>query len=173
MYARLVLSDLFLHGIGGAKYDQLTDLIITRFFGLTPPGFVTLSATVLLFEDRTRELTQAVREGKQLLRGLRFHPERHLTPEAEFESWIAEKRAWIARDLPRGQRLVRHREIARLNAQLSSALEDRRQQTAAKLTCCSAELRRQTQLASREFAFCLFSEKILLPLLLDLSRKTV
>lgn len=173
MYARLVLSDLFLHGIGGAKYDQLTDLIITRFFGLTPPGFVTLSATVLLFEDRTRELTQAIRERKQLLRDLRFHPERHLTPEAEHELLIAEKRAWIARDLPRGQRLVRHREIERLNARLSSALEDRRKQTAAQLTYWSAELRRQTQLASREFAFCLFSEKILRPHLLDLSRTTV
>jgi len=173
MYARLVLSDLFLHGIGGAKYDQLTDLIIARFFGLRPPGFVTLSATVLLFEDRTRELTQAVREGNRLLRDLRFHPERHLTPQAEFESWMAEKRAWIARDPPRGQRRVRHREIERLNAQLSSALEDRREQTEAQLLRWNTELRRQTQLASREFAFCLFSEKILRPLLLDLSRGTV
>ena len=26
LWARLVLGDLFLHGIGGAKYDQVTDL---------------------------------------------------------------------------------------------------------------------------------------------------
>ena len=25
LFARLVLSDMFLHGIGGAKYDQVTD----------------------------------------------------------------------------------------------------------------------------------------------------
>ncbi len=173
MYARLVLSDLFLHGIGGAKYDQLTDLIIARFFGLPPPGFVTLSATVLLFEDRTRELTQAIRDGRQLLRDLRFHPERQLTHRADFDPWIAEKRAWIARDLPRGRRLVRHREIQRLNAQLSSTLADRREQTETQLTCWTAELRRQTHLASREFAFCLFSENNLRPLLLDLSRGTI
>jgi len=173
MYARLVLSDLFLHGIGGAKYDQLTDLILARFFGLPPPGFVTLSATVLLFEDRTRELEQAIRDGKQLLRELQFHPERHLTPEAGLDAWIAEKQAWIARDLPRGRRLVRHQEIQRLNAQLSSALEDRRAETEAQLTRWTTEFRRQAQLASREFAFCLFSEKILRPLLLDLSRGTI
>ena len=70
MYARLVLSDLFLHGIGGAKYDQLTDLIIARFFGLQPPGFVTLSATVLLFEDRTAELTRAIRNAQTTAAGV-------------------------------------------------------------------------------------------------------
>ena len=32
-----VLSDLFIHGIGGAKYDELTDEIIRRFFGIEPP----------------------------------------------------------------------------------------------------------------------------------------
>jgi len=173
MYARLVLSDLFLHGIGGAKYDQLTDLIVARFFGLRPPGFVTLSATVLLFEDRTRALTQAIRDGKRLLRELRFQPERHLAPEAGLEAALAEKRAWIASDLPRGQRLVRQRALERLNAQLSSALEDRRVQTETQLRQWSVELRRQAQLASREFAFCLFSENILRPLLLDLSDRTV
>lgn len=173
MYARLVLSDLFLHGIGGAKYDQLTDLIVARFFGLPAPGFVTLSATVLLFEDRTHELQQAIRDSRRLLREFRFHPERHLTREAELDSWLAEKQAWIARDLPRGRRLVRHREIQRLNAQLSSALAGRREQVESQLTRWTAELRRQAQLASREFAFCLFSENILRPLLLDLSRGTI
>lgn len=173
MYARLVLSDLFLHGIGGAKYDQLTDLIIGRFFGLPPPGFATLSATVLLFEDRTHELMQAIRDGKQLLRELRFHPEDDLPPRAEFEAWIAEKRSWIARDLPRGQRQIRHREIGRLNELLGSSLADRRQQQTTQLASWAVELRRQTQLASREFAFCLFSEKILRPLLLDLSCRAV
>jgi hypothetical protein len=128
---------------------------------------------VLLFEDRTRQLTQAIRDGKQLLRELRYHPEDHLPPQAESEAWIAEKRAWIARDVPRGQRRARHREIERLNVQLGSALADRREQTAAQLRSWSAELRCQTQLASREFAFCLFSEKILRPLLLDLSCGTI
>lgn len=37
MYARLVLADLFVHGIGGGKYDQLTDLILARYFDLPPP----------------------------------------------------------------------------------------------------------------------------------------
>jgi hypothetical protein len=42
LFARLCFADLFVHGIGGAKYDQITDRIISRFFGLTAPGFLTL-----------------------------------------------------------------------------------------------------------------------------------
>ena len=39
LWARLALGDLFIHGIGGAKYDCVTDRLIERFFGLAPPGF--------------------------------------------------------------------------------------------------------------------------------------
>ena len=47
MFSRLVLSDIFLHGVGGARYDRLTDVIIERFFGIPAPGFVVASATFL------------------------------------------------------------------------------------------------------------------------------
>ncbi len=170
MYARLVLCDLFLHGIGGAKYDQLTDLIIDRFFGLRPPGFVTLSATLLLFDDRTAELRERIRSEKRRLRELRFQPERHVVPSDATDRWTVAKRSWISSCPPRGQRRTRHDEIARLNARLSATLEREREQAAAQLGVWTADLRRQSNLASREFSFCLFAEEELRPLLLDLSR---
>ncbi len=43
MFARLFLGDLFVHGIGGAKYDELGDEIVRGFFRLEPPAFLTLS----------------------------------------------------------------------------------------------------------------------------------
>jgi hypothetical protein len=48
LWARLVLGDLFIHGIGGGNYDCLTDRIIERFFNRQPPGFMILSATLHL-----------------------------------------------------------------------------------------------------------------------------
>jgi len=168
MYARLVLGDLFLHGIGGAKYDQLTDLIVDRFFGLQPPGFVTLSATVRLFDDGTSELTEQIRRAQRRLRELRFQPERHVTPGVEVDAWVAEKRSWLDRCPPRGQRRTRHQELKRLNGRLSATLEREREQTAAQLRAWSDDWRRQANLASREFSFCLFAEEKLKPLLLDL-----
>ena len=48
MYSRMFFSDLFIHGIGGAKYDLITDEIIREFFGVEPPGYATISATLHL-----------------------------------------------------------------------------------------------------------------------------
>lgn len=48
LWARLALSDLFMHGIGGAKYDRVTDRLIETFFGLAPPSIMVLSATLHL-----------------------------------------------------------------------------------------------------------------------------
>jgi hypothetical protein len=43
---RLLLADQFVHGIGGARYDQVTDQLIARHFGLEPPRFAVTTATL-------------------------------------------------------------------------------------------------------------------------------
>jgi len=48
LFSRLVLSDLFIHGIGGAKYDAVTDALLRTFFGIDPPPFMVLTATLRL-----------------------------------------------------------------------------------------------------------------------------
>ena len=46
LVARLLLADQFVHGIGGARYDQVTDKLIARHFGLEPPRFAVTTATL-------------------------------------------------------------------------------------------------------------------------------
>jgi len=46
MVIRLLLADQFVHGIGGARYDQVTDKLIARHFGLEPPQFAVTTATM-------------------------------------------------------------------------------------------------------------------------------
>jgi hypothetical protein len=46
MFLRLLLADQFVHGIGGGRYDQVTDRIIARHFGLEPPRFAVTTATM-------------------------------------------------------------------------------------------------------------------------------
>jgi hypothetical protein len=48
MFTRLFLCDLFIHGVGGGGYDQVTDGIIRRYFGIEPPRFVVASLTMFL-----------------------------------------------------------------------------------------------------------------------------
>ena len=46
LFCRVFLADLFVHGIGGGEYDQVTDRIVRRFFGIEPPVFAVATATM-------------------------------------------------------------------------------------------------------------------------------
>ena len=46
MFFRLFMVDLFVHGIGGGRYDQVTDQIINRFFKVSAPPFAVTTATL-------------------------------------------------------------------------------------------------------------------------------
>jgi len=48
LFARVCLGDFFIHGIGGGKYDEVTDAIIRDYFGIEPPAYQVLSATLHL-----------------------------------------------------------------------------------------------------------------------------
>lgn len=81
MFTRLFCCDLFIHGIGGAKYDQITDDIVRRFFKLDPPAYACVSATLRLPLNvhgvTRRDLHAAARRA----RDLRYNPQRYLDVE--------------------------------------------------------------------------------------------
>jgi hypothetical protein len=45
-FIRLFIADQFVHGIGGGRYDQVTDLVTQRFFNIEPPRFSVTTATL-------------------------------------------------------------------------------------------------------------------------------
>ena len=46
-FLRLFLADQFVHGIGGARYDGVTDRIIEKWIGLPAPAYSVTTATLL------------------------------------------------------------------------------------------------------------------------------
>jgi hypothetical protein len=68
-FLRLFMADQFVHGIGGARYDQVTDQVIERWFGLRAPAFSVTTATLLFpaaaGEDRV-DVRAVAREGRRL-----------------------------------------------------------------------------------------------------------
>jgi hypothetical protein len=159
MFSRLVLSDLFLHGIGGAKYDQLTEVIADDFFEVTLPSFSTLTATkhlplgysVVAAQDRT-ELRHQIRQRK-------YHPERFIDPEKPAKAIIARKRAAI--ESSQLSRIERHREIEETNRLLGLFVSDQIEDLATKMEIVSSQLRNSQILNSREYSFCLFPESLI------------
>lgn len=83
LWARLLLADLFVHGIGGAKYDRITDRIIADYYGLLAPQMACVSATLLLDLPRKDVSSATVSALEHVLHDLRFNPQRHLavTPD--------------------------------------------------------------------------------------------
>jgi hypothetical protein len=55
IFLRLYKLDFFIHGVGGANYEWVTDRIIERFFKKSPPSYAVVSGTFLLKNSKERE----------------------------------------------------------------------------------------------------------------------
>ena len=166
LFSRLILSDLFIHGIGGAKYDELADAIIRGFFGFEPPAFLTLSATVHLPVRPFPEQPEDLRRVEFLQRDLLYNPDRHLSVEArgrdDVQSLVGQKRDAIARQ-PNSRTGLRRRfvQIRSCNEALQQWVERERDTLVDEHRLVQERLHANRILANREFAFCLYPEETL------------
>jgi hypothetical protein len=172
LFARILLSDLFLHGIGGAKYDQVTDQIARTFFGFEPPEFAAVSATLRLPIAGQRMEAGHDRSCAEQLRELRYHPERFihsdgstLTASAAIDDAISTKRQWIETPKTLANAHERHAAIAAANEALQPFVADRRR--AIKAHCHELQRRKRASsiLQSRDYSFCLFPRRHFEPLI--------
>src|SRR6185503_13399807 len=73
MFFRLMLADQFVHGIGGGRYDQVTDDVISRFFEIDPPRFAVTTATLYFpaaVGQRRVNLRPLLQEGRRIRHGM-------------------------------------------------------------------------------------------------------
>jgi hypothetical protein len=72
MFFRLMLADQFVHGIGGARYDRVTDRVTGSFFGIDAPRFCVTTATLYFPAARGEKrvsLRPLLQEGRRLRHG--------------------------------------------------------------------------------------------------------
>ncbi|MGR3178434.1 MAG: hypothetical protein ACUZ8E_10300 [Candidatus Anammoxibacter sp.] len=107
LFSRLFLSDVFIHGVGGAKYDTITDGIIEDFFGVTPPDYIAISATLFppfsKCDVDNKDLLPLENELKQM----RHNPDKYIPAELldnkEIRGLISEKQGLIKREEKRNK----------------------------------------------------------------------
>ncbi len=173
LWARLALGDLFIHGIGGARYDRVTDLLVERFFELRPPGLMVVSATLHLPIERDRVTDEEVRAIQRQVRDLTYHPEQSLDASADGPAnLLADKRRWIETPQTAENARQRCRAIRAVNAALQHWLEERRKRLLEQLAQVVHRRRVESVLAWREYAFCLYPEPTLREFLSGLLHKT-
>lgn len=172
LFARVFLGDVFLHGIGGAKYDQVTDLLMSRFFGLEPTGYMTVTATLRLPVPHAIANAGELRRLTDEQREIAFHPERVLEKQAaprqhtpptsgspstsSLDVLVALKRQWIETPPTKANARQRCRAIRGANEQMQAWLADDAQRLARERLAMVERLRYEAVLASREYAFCFF-----------------
>ncbi|MFM8436810.1 MAG: hypothetical protein ACKOBP_16030 [Planctomycetia bacterium] len=176
MLARLLIADVFVHGIGGAAYDQLTDAIVRQLTGCDPPRHAVVSGTLRLPveaafpEVATADPVADMAGVHRLLRDLEFHPERHLGPDADWSPEARElvRRKWHWIETHPTVTLARRRchEIRNANALLQPLVEDRRLAALDRVGPLAGQMRARKVLLSREHPWCFFAEKTLRPFLL-------
>jgi hypothetical protein len=164
LYTRLLVADSFIHGIGGGKYDELTDELLRRFFGVLPPRFIVLSATLLLPLTAFAATAEQECRLRHQLRDLRWNPQRHLSAGAPGAALASARTELLDRDkaLPPTGR-DRHLALRQLTAELQPFVAATKGETEAALAGVQAQLRASAVLQRRDFAFCLYPADLLQP----------
>ncbi|NOY43268.1 MAG: hypothetical protein GXP26_15725 [Planctomycetes bacterium] len=176
MYARLLLADLFIHGIGGAKYDQVTDAICNRLFGFAPSPYATLSGTLRLPINHQPFSIRSQSELRTELREIAYHPEVEIaklsldkSDQSKVDALKRKKSDWVHTTQTPKNAAERHQNIVTANRDLQHWLAPRRMKLEHELTTSEQRIRANRLLESREYPFCLFPRETLQNFLLDFS----
>ncbi len=164
LFSRYLLGDLFVHGIGGAKYDELGDELARGFFGIEPPSFLTLSLTRWIGLESDPASPEKLRAVERSLRDLDFNPDRHLPEPRPAEARAAVEAKWVAIEAEvatRRQRLDRLRSIRRANESLAAWTGPARSALLEERDRLRAGLKLNAVARSREYAFPLHGEGLL------------
>lgn len=92
LFARLFLSDLFIHGTGGGRYDRVTDAVIAAYYSIEPPRYAVASMTLLLPLGAHVSTAEEIAQLTQELNRLEHNPDAVLD-ELEFDDEDEYRRA--------------------------------------------------------------------------------
>jgi hypothetical protein len=165
LFARLCLADLFIHGIGGGKYDELTDLIIAKQFGIRPPAFLILTGTLRLPLPGYPARADDERAAWRSVRDIHWNPQRHLPADAEDWQDMVEARQRVTVQTDKTWRKERFKELRRLTDRIRTRIAAIEAEARRAAERASAEAAANAILRRRDYAFCLYPESSLRPFL--------
>jgi len=160
LWVRLLACDLFVHGVGGAKYDRITDGVFRRYYDCEPPAYTCVTATLpmpLPRYDTTIEDFSAVRLRK---RDFTYNPDRYLS--AAPAEMLAERARLIKQSdklrETRGSKIARwetFHDIRRINAELVRMHPDTERRLAEQVERLYGRIQSNRIADSREFFYAL------------------
>ena len=176
LYNRLFISDLFVHGLGGAKYDLVTDEIIKEFFKVEPPHFLVVSCTLYLdFKSSPNASDSKVSALKKKIRDLEFNPQRYINElaltkkEKNQIGELAEKKTQLIKKIKETLSPIEKRklseEIKAINNFVGEKIIPLKVKLNKKIEKEEEKIKQSKVYTFREFPYCFFSAKTLRNLL--------
>ncbi|HJM82889.1 MAG TPA: hypothetical protein QF720_04770 [Nitrospinota bacterium] len=165
IYLRLFLSDFFIHGVGGANYDIITDMIVKRFYGFDAPVYGCVSATVFLdidMEDPTNEIKLT----NNILRKLEQHPEKSGLGGVEMDKMTSEKKRLILEiESENANKKLLGSKIAEINKKMVALLEPERLRVETEIGRLMRRGDDWKVVAARDYPYFLYSPEQILRLI--------
>ncbi|MCH8965693.1 MAG: hypothetical protein IIB58_12070 [Planctomycetes bacterium] len=167
IWARLFLSDFFIHGIGGAKYDRIADGIIREYFGIEPPEFCCVSATLWLEFPRYDVGREDMLRVRHQLRDTQWNPQRCAVATDAARELISVRENLVneslrlRRETPRdhGARAEAFQRIRSINQRLTACCEAQVFDTRERCSTLEWQLKSNQAANSREYFYGLFSRE--------------
>jgi nicotinamidase-related amidase len=163
MFLRMAMCDLFIHGIGGGLYDQLTNQIIRDLWKTDCPGFVVATATSYLPFEHFQTGTSSIQESLQSLRDWRFTPERTIHPQSNDSPGIAllETKRKLLDNIPSGKAKTGwHQQIVRLNEAIRVHFANQGELVKHQYENAIQSERERAIATNREFSFALHPKEL-------------
>jgi hypothetical protein len=167
LFARLCLGDFFIHGIGGGKYDEVTDEIMRSLFGIEPPAYQVLSATLHLPLPAFATTDDDVHRAERHVRDLEWNPQA-FAPSGRASDLVGRLAALAANEPPyrdHAGRKARFSELRRIKEALRGLVADRVSAAEMKLERVRAERDANAILKRRDYSWVLYPEETLRPFL--------
>jgi hypothetical protein len=170
LFARLVLGDFFIHGIGGAKYDEVTDRIIRDYFGIDPPAYQVVTGTLHLPFPPFPHSGEDVKRLEHRRRDLDWNPQRHMPAAVRARPDVTDllrRRESLATTRPttRAARRQQFRDRRAVVEALRSFVADRATEIERELAAARIEAAANAVLSRRDYAWVLYPRKVLVPFL--------
>jgi hypothetical protein len=165
-FNRLFVSDLFIHGTGGARYDLVTDAVIRRFYGIEPPRFVVASMTMYLPLGAHAVTPAEVAAAEEKLNRLAHNPDQLLDEctfddaAARMEAFaLAEEKSVLTADIRRegADKKTIGARIREVNERLATLLAPLAAELGREVESLRAQLEAADIVTDRTYPFCFWS----------------
>jgi hypothetical protein len=160
MFARVCLGDVFLHGVGGGRYDRVTNAVIAGVFGCAPPPYVVATATLALplLGDGVPVEDRRVLERRMM--DLQHNPERHLSSPSQVQRQLVDEKWALIKAIeqmrPGPERRAATHRIREVNSHLAEGLADEIQRIQAKLAALDGSSAALEAASYRGYPYFLF-----------------